>query len=247
MNQNNYSGLKPPEAMGSGSPIGAPDSNVKTSSSTLRVPSQAPVSNTDSNQSPPPPPNSQANDPLGEHKSPLASYLLMSFLFILLILAVLIFVSWKGWISLGGIEKLWGGAKESPTPTPEITYTISPSISTSPEVSPESSPVITGNINDSQRKTDLDSIKNALNSYFQTNSEYPVASQTVKTNESDNILVQKLVPAYLTSLPVDPSDPQYYYGYKSDGTTFELTSVLEDTTDPAGIQAGQYYLYKVTN
>ncbi len=245
-NQTDYSGLKSPEAMGSGSPTGAPNSNVQSSSSTLRMPSQPP-SNQSPNQSPPPPQNNQNLDPLKEHKSPIASYCLMLFLLIILVVAVLIFVSWKGWISLGGVEKLWGGGKVDPTPTPTVEYTISPSISTSPQVSTDSSPIVTGNINDSQRKTDLATIKETLVEYYQANSKYPISLETTKTNDANSILVEKLVPSYLVDLPIDPLDPQYYYGYKSNGTTFELTSVLEDKTDSAGIQMGQYFLYKVTN
>lgn len=153
-------------------------------------------------------------------------------LIILIILGGVILASFAGWINLGGIEKLWGGGSTS-APSTETTTPTTPTPTTT-------------NQNDLQRKTDLANIKTALKKYYQAKQAYPEATAVQKTSDTDTAL-KVLVPDYLTQVPVDPLSPQNYYGYKSDGKTFELTAVLEDTTDPAGIKTGNIYLYKVTD
>jgi len=153
-------------------------------------------------------------------------------LVIILVLGGLFFASWEGWISLGGIEKYW---KPATTTNTNVNKNSGTEGNTS-----------TVNANDQQRKTDLSNIKTALTAYYQANQSYPVAATVEKTSDSKNALTS-LVPTYLASLPVDPLSPTKYYGYQSDGKTYTLTAVLEDTTDPLGIQVGSYYIYKVTN
>ncbi|MBM2820627.1 MAG: hypothetical protein HW405_387 [Candidatus Berkelbacteria bacterium] len=142
-NQIDFTGLNAPEPMGGKSTFQKPVSSQKSQTVTATMPTQAPVSQPQASTSvppntPPPPsppaPN-QTYDPLEDgHKSPVASYVLMAVLTLILILGVLVFISWKGWISLGGVEKLWGGGRVTSTPTvsPTESSTISPSISSSP-------------------------------------------------------------------------------------------------------------------
>jgi hypothetical protein len=156
------------------------------------------------------------------------TWILWIVLLIFLILGGLFFASWEGWISLGGLEKYW--KKTSPAATTTSTPTIS-----------------TATAHDNTRKADLANIKDALKNYYQANQSYPIASTLQKTSDANNALTV-LVPTYIAKLPVDPLSPSYYYGYTSDGKTFELTARLEDTTDPSAIDAGNgIYLYKVTN
>lgn len=157
------------------------------------------------------------------------TWILIGVLLVILIVGGLVFASWEGWISLGGIEKLW---KKSDTTTVETPTTI-PTESTT-------------NANDVIRKADLAKIKAALAKYYQANQAYPIATVMVKTADVSNVLTA-LVPTYLTKLPVDPLSPTKYYGYKSDGKSYELTTALEDLTDPAGIKTGTVVIYKVTN
>jgi len=100
---------------------------------------------------------------------------------------------------------------------------------------------------DAKRKSDLGTIKMGLMAYHKDNGSYPVSSEIDKTNNQNGVLAKALVPNYLKSLPVDPQDPEKWYGYKSDGKTFTLWSLLEDKTDPAGKQDGQYFKYILTN
>lgn len=149
-------------------------------------------------------------------------------LLIVLVLAGLFFASYEGWISLGGLEKYW--KKEAETTTETITK-----------------PVDTTTVNDNTRKSDLAKIKDALKKYYQANQSYPTALTLQKTADADNALTV-LVPTYIAKLPVDPLSPSYYYGYASDGKTFELTARLQDTTDPSAIKASDtIYIYKVTD
>lgn len=176
-------------------------------------------------------------------KKPIGSYLLMIGLVLILIFGVLIFAAWKGWISLFG----FGGGK--PTPSPELSAAVSPRISPefTPGASPETSPQVTSNVNDETRKKDLANIKNGLKKYFNDKASYPVSSAAVKTSDQTSPLYQALVPTYIESLPNDPLAPSFYYGYKSDGQSFEITCVLEDKSDPSGSLMGGLNIYKVTN
>jgi len=167
------------------------------------------------------------------------SWILIVLLVIVLILAGLVFASWQGWISLGGLEKYWGGKGKTSTTTTPTETTTEPSETTTTETKTLS--------NDDQRKADLASIKSALQKYYQANNSYPSASIVQKTLDPNCVLNSALVPTYLSKLPVDPLTPTYYYGYMSDGKTFQLTAILEDKTDAAGIQVGNNFIYKVTD
>lgn len=151
------------------------------------------------------------------------TWILIIVLVIILVLGGLVFASWAGWISLGPIDKLLGK-----TDTVTTTSTTETTVN-----------------NDATRKADLVKIKDALKSYYQANQSYPVAQTMDKTNDPNSVL-KVLVPTYLASLPTDPVATKYY-GYTSDGKTFALTAVLDDTTDPTGVKVGNYYLYKVTD
>lgn len=100
---------------------------------------------------------------------------------------------------------------------------------------------------DATRKKDLGIIKSALESYHKDNNSYPVSLSIDKTNNPNGVLAKALVPKYLSSLPVDPNDPTYWYGYTSDGKSFTLWSLLENTSDPEGKRDGNYVKYIVTN
>lgn len=160
------------------------------------------------------------------------SWILIVVFLVILILGGLVFASWQGWIGLGGIEKLW---KKSPTTTttPSTTTTTTPTTTTAT------------NANDVQRKADLASLKDALKKYFAANQAYPIAATEQKTSDPSTALTV-LVPTYIVKLPTDSLTTQYY-GYKSDGKTFEISAVLEDATDPSAIKVGNLYVYKVTD
>lgn len=158
--------------------------------------------------------------------SPKSSWGLIIALVVVLFLGVLFFASWQGWISLGGIEKLWKKSDTTTTSTPVATDAT--------------------NANDTTRKKDLVDLKAALKKYYQAQQSYPVAATSQKTSDATSAL-SVLVPTYIAELPIDPLSPTYYYGYKSDGKTFELTTVLEDKTTAGGTQVGTLYIYKVTD
>lgn len=164
------------------------------------------------------------------------SWILIIILLIFLIAGGLVFASWMGWISLGGLEKYW-----------KKTETENTAKETTPTTSTSNTNTYTANATDSTRKIDLSNIKTALKKYYQANQSYPVATTSQKTLDPSTVLTT-LVPDYLAKLPVDPLSPTYYYAYTSDGKTFELTAVLEDKTDPSGIKVNEtLYIYKVTD
>lgn len=86
---------------------------------------------------------------------------------------------------------------------------------------------------DSQRKSDMRAVKNALETYYNDNNGYPDTSSSYPT------LSSHLVTAYLPSLPSDPKsgNPAYEYSTASGTCTsslctkFKLTATLENTKD----------------
>lgn len=177
-----------------------------------------------------------------QHSSSM-SYVIMIFLILVLAGGGILFSAWKGWISLGGLFESKDEGKVVATSSPQISPAISPQMS----ASPTSSPQITSNVNDETRKKDLANISKALKNYFLAKSKYPLAPETIKTSDKTSVLAVELAPTYIESLPQDPLSPDFYYGYKSDGQSFELTAVLEDKSDPSGVLTGKYNIYKITN
>jgi len=108
-----------------------------------------------------------------------------------------------------------------------------------------STPTATSQSLDDTRKSDLQSIAEALKSYKAASGKYPVSETLVLLTDTSNPLTKELVPTYLTTMPSDPNVSKSY-GYKSDGTTFVLSTVLDSTKDPDGVLEGGKYLYKVT-
>ncbi len=94
---------------------------------------------------------------------------------------------------------------------------------------------------DLQRKTDLKTIQDALKKYAADHKgKYPILTDTSKNGK----FLAILVPKYLTKVPVDPLNPEYYYRYKStDGVHYKLTVTLENKNDPEA-QGGIYQLTK---
>ncbi|MFH1598393.1 MAG: DUF916 domain-containing protein [Patescibacteria group bacterium] len=97
------------------------------------------------------------------------------------------------------------------------------------------------------RKSDLAEIQEALERYKTAEGQYPLAEDRDRTNSAGNRLQVELQDkGHLLELPVDPLDPQYYYGYLSaDGSSYEITAVLENTEDPEGILVNDFYLYQL--
>jgi len=100
---------------------------------------------------------------------------------------------------------------------------------------------------DSQRKSDLANIAQALETYHSASGRYPQVTGTAKISDQSGALFNALVPTYIRTLPIDPQDPKYYYGYVSDGNTFKLSGVLEDKTDTQGKVVGNLLIYYLSS
>lgn len=100
---------------------------------------------------------------------------------------------------------------------------------------------------DQTRKDDLATIQNALENFYAATGNYPISDGREALNSTNNVLEKELVSAgYLNALPYDP-DYQKYYAYKSDdGSTFSLTAVLDDATDPDATVQGGLAIYEIT-
>lgn len=165
-----------------------------------------------------------------EPASPKSNMGLFIILGVLLIIGGVVAASLLGWVNFGD---LLGGGNPEP--------------SSSASVSPSASPTAVLNRNDQQRKADLANIKTNLQKYFNDKQSYPVATTMEKTTDPGSVLAAALVPAYMATLPVDPLSPNSFYGYKSDGKSYELSAVLEDLTDPSCMVTGKICIYKVTD
>lgn len=80
--------------------------------------------------------------------------------------------------------------------------------------------------------------------YYAGEGQFPVAEQLALLT-TGNILETALVPTYLTALPADPSTAKNY-GYKSDGLSFTLTAMLDDTTDSEAVVKEGKAVYSLT-
>ncbi len=114
---------------------------------------------------------------------------------------------------------------------------------------------------DAKRKADFDAIYKALEIYYyQNGSKYPQAGSCVYgTNcyvysTSGNSWIPALVPNYMTEVPQDPInntggpwiDGNYSYAYgnvDANGQSYDLTTQLENTSDPARCEVKNYKWY----
>jgi len=165
-----------------------------------------------------------------ESASPKSSVWLYVVLAIIVVGGLIFMASWMGWLNFG---KLFGTSSQT---TNQANNTV-----TTP-----TEPVVVVNKNDATRKTDLANIKTALQKYYNDKQSFPVSITLSKTSDTETPL-KVLVPTYLPSLPIDPLSPNSFYGYKSDGKTFQLSAVLEDKSDSSGQLVGSLFLYIVSN
>lgn len=91
---------------------------------------------------------------------------------------------------------------------------------------------------DSKRKTDLEQVRQALETYRSEKGAYPPAA-TWKTD---------LSPAYITTFPADPKGGTYQYVVGSPATSYQLCATLEIIPSPTVVGCGNAtYNYQVTN
>lgn len=99
---------------------------------------------------------------------------------------------------------------------------------------------------DTQRKKDLADLQRALEMYKTRQGKYPISNTSIQTGSS-SVLIQALVPTYITKIPIDPLKQVYWYEYRSDGNTFRLTSLAENTADATAKKGNTYSFFEVNN
>ncbi len=86
--------------------------------------------------------------------------------------------------------------------------------------------------NDSKRKTDLEMIQRALETYYADNGRYPQASANKIVQNSIAISWGSSWQPYMDTLPKDPqSNKTYVYGVSADGQTYGLYASLDRGND----------------
>jgi len=127
---------------------------------------------------------------------------------------------------------------------PSTTETSTSETTTTPTVAS----AVTMAERDQTRKNDLQSIKTALEKYKSTNGKFPIANTMIHLNTADNVVQKALVPEYISALPTDPKAADgWYFGYKSNGSTFTLSARLENPADPQVTRVGDAYIHWVYN
>ena len=158
----------------------------------------------------------------------------------------------------------------SPTASPSASavVTISPSASPSPSqaaISPTGQSITTAldpitvppplpvtpasvdsQSRDVQRLKDLTDLQTALNRYKAVVGSYPKTAGLEQTRSSVTLL-NALVPSYMSAIPVDPLSDSNWYEYQSDGTTFTLRAIAEDSSNAKAKQGVAYSYFEITS
>ncbi len=107
---------------------------------------------------------------------------------------------------------------------------------------------------DARRKTDLELIRSGLEIYKSDCGNYPVGTYTTNWPSQivgDGTPASCAVTNVYFSPPTDPTSPNRYYRYYSDGVTYELCSSLEQGSGSqscgGSTSCGTTCNYKVTN
>lgn len=101
---------------------------------------------------------------------------------------------------------------------------------------------------DAKRKTDLINIRLALEFYSSENGGYPISMNAVKLNDANSSAYKALIKYTSSSSLKDPKDPDFFYLYKSDGKSFEISARLENDKDPDCVISSEgFCIYKISS
>ncbi|MFA6096086.1 MAG: hypothetical protein WC788_00485 [Candidatus Paceibacterota bacterium] len=161
---------------------------------------------------------------------------------IIAIVAMIIFGGYSVWKSYSDQKGITEGesvvvpVKE--IDTGELPEAVSPEIPTANQ---------TPDDRDNQRVKDLGDISYAIDEYAKYNqNEYPITNGYEKISD-ENSYIYKLLRQdwYLKKNYIDPLSGSRFYGYRSDGKSYELTAAFEDTNDPRCEPFGNLCVYIV--
>lgn len=99
---------------------------------------------------------------------------------------------------------------------------------------------------DAKRKANLADIRLSLEFYFSENGSYPASIDAVKLSDPNTVAHKDLIKYTNSANLKDPKDPEFFYLYRSDGKSFEISARLENEKDPeCAITDGGICIYKV--
>jgi hypothetical protein len=104
---------------------------------------------------------------------------------------------------------------------------------------------------DQLRYQDLQAIQKLIEDHYADNQAYPISLKFSRINDSSSAIYQALVPNYISADRL-PSPPQAletgeWYGWWSDGTSYQITAKPEDSTDVKATLVGDNSLYVLSN
>lgn len=105
----------------------------------------------------------------------------------------------------------------------------------------------TNKAEDIVRKANLRDMGLALELYFAENGSYPVSITPVKLNDTNSLAYKDLIKYTNPETLKDPKDPDFFYLYRSDGKSYEITTRLENNKDSeCEISESGICIYKTT-
>jgi len=101
---------------------------------------------------------------------------------------------------------------------------------------------------DARRQADLTTLASALELYKDSKGSYPSTNNLLSRMDSSNIPCREFIAGdFLSRCPSDPTGLPSFYGYKSDGSSYELTAVLENLNDPNCVVEGTICIFRIYN
>lgn len=120
-----------------------------------------------------------------------------------------------------------------------------------PKLSPTPTPMADKKVSaednrDNDRINDIMAISLALEQYANNHGgQYPQTVSAEKiSDETSNVFQILKAGGYFLQLINDPLPDKFYYGYNSDGQSYEITAVLENQSGGRCVIEGNYCLYK---
>lgn len=158
----------------------------------------------------------------------------------LMILALAVFGSYSVWNNYSEQEGLDEGGKISVIPTK-----VGEGAEAGKKEPQDGLENPTPDDRDNQRVKDLAEISAAIDEFAKFNKGiFPETGGYEKISEEDNYVFKLLRRnGYLKKIYKDPLSGSYFYGYKSNGNSYELTASLEDREDVRCVRSGELCIF----
>lgn len=163
------------------------------------------------------------------------------------VIIVAVFLLLIGVVGGGAAAFMTGVIKNPFAKAPAPIILPPPPVEPIPPPPPPVEPILT---NDDIRVGNIDGLATGLNSYFAQYQQYPTSNnELIRLSLASSPCVELLAANLIPLCFQDPVGEPAFYGYKSDGTYYEATSKIDDTTciRSGTVFTGTVCLYKVVS